>query len=88
MHMRNLERRVQLLLDESRYRKVADEAKRRRVSVASVIRDAIDEMPADADRRRAAIARILAARPMTVPTDPAEIRRELDGARERRHDRP
>ena len=40
--MRNLERRVHLLLDEPRYRKVAGEARRRRVSVATVIRDAID----------------------------------------------
>jgi hypothetical protein len=85
MHMRNLDRRVQLLLDEGRYRKLAGEAKRRHVSVATVIREAIDHMPADADHRRAAIAEVLAAEPMPVPVDPADLRRELDTARD---DRP
>ncbi len=83
MHMRNLERRVHVLLDEPRYRKVAAEAERRRVSVAAVIRDAIDQLPADADLRRSAIAQILAAEPMPVPAQPGELRRELDDARER-----
>ena len=82
MCMRNLERRVQLLLDEPRYRKVAAEAARRHVSVAAVIREAIDRLPADADLRRAAIAGILAAAPMAVPADPADLRRELDAAHE------
>lgn len=83
MHMRILDRRVQLLLDEVRYRKVAREATRRGVSVASVIRDAIDRLPADADRRRDAIEAILAAQPMPLPADPAELRRELDMAHDR-----
>ena len=83
MHMRSLERRVHLLLDEPRYRKVAGEASRRHVSVAAVIRDAIDRMPAGADQRRAAIAEILAAAPMALPSDPRELRRELDDAHER-----
>lgn len=83
MCMRNLERRVQLLLDEPRYRKVAGEARRRRVSVASVIREAIDRLPVDIDLRRTAIAEILAAGPMPLPTDPSELRRELDNAHER-----
>ena len=83
MHMRYLERRVQLLLDESRYRKVIGEARRRRVSVAAVIREAIDRLPATADQRRAAIAEILAAEPMPLPSDPNELRHELDGAHER-----
>lgn len=81
--MRNLERRVQILLDEPRYRKIAAEAHRRRVSVATVVREAIDQMPPDADQRRASIARILAATPIPVPADPAELRRELDMARDR-----
>lgn len=80
MHMRNLERRVQLLLDEPRYRKVSGEARLRRVSVASVIREAIDLLPARADRRRGAIREILASEPMSLPQDPAELRHELDAA--------
>jgi hypothetical protein len=83
MHMPNLERRVQILLDEPRYRRVASEARRRQVSVATVVRDAIDQMTSGAETRKDAIAGILAAEPMAVPSDPAEIRRELDSARER-----
>jgi hypothetical protein len=70
MRMRNLERRVHLLLDESRYRKLEVEARARRVSVAQVIRDAIDRMPSDLDRRRRAIDALLAAPPMDVADDP------------------
>jgi hypothetical protein len=84
MHMRNLERRVHLLLDEGRYRKVNAEAGRRHISVASVIRDAIDRMPEGSGQRRAAIADVLAASPMPVPSDPADLRRELDAARDPR----
>ena len=80
--MPNLERRVQILLDEPRYRRVASEARRRRVSVATVVRDAIDQMTSGVETRRDAIAGILAAEPMTVPADPAELRRELDAARD------
>jgi hypothetical protein len=77
MHM-PLTRRVPLLLDSQRYRKVASEAERRRISVAEVIRQAIDAMPVQAERRRAAIDAILAAPPMDVPDDPADLRRESD----------
>ncbi len=84
MLMRNLDRRVQLMLDEPRYRKVSSEAKRRRVSVAAIIREAIDQLPANAERRRSAIAELLAAEPMRLPADPAELRSELNAAHERR----
>jgi hypothetical protein len=83
MRMRNLERRVHLLLDEDRYRKLEVEAKLRHVSVAAVIRDAIDRMPSDLDRRRQAMEAILAAPGMPVPDDPMDIRRELDEAHDR-----
>jgi hypothetical protein len=83
MHMRTLERRVHLLLDERRYRRVAREATRRGVSVAAVIRDAIDRLPIDADSRKEAVAAILAADPMPVPADPADLQRELEDAHDR-----
>jgi hypothetical protein len=83
MHMRNLDRRVQLLLDEARYQKVAEEAERRRSSVAAVIREAIDRLPSAAEDRRAAIAQVMAAEPMPLPGDPADLRHELDDARAR-----
>jgi hypothetical protein len=78
-----LDRRVQILLDEGRYQKVSLEAKRRGVSIAAVIRDALDRLPNDADVRRSAVDAILNAEPMLVPTDPAELRHELDAARDR-----
>jgi len=79
-----MDRRVPLLLDRARYRRVASEAERRGVSVAEVIRQAIDAMPMDADRRRMSVDAILGSTPMEVPADPAELRRELDGERARR----
>lgn len=83
MQMSRLERRVQILLDEPRYRRVAGEARRRRVSIATVIREAIDQMPSGTDARTDGIARILAADAMAVPPDPPELRREVDVAHER-----
>ncbi len=53
------------------------------MSVGSLVRDAIDELiPSDGDRRREAIARILAAPPMPVPDDPMELKREIVAGRE------
>lgn len=79
-----LERRLHLLLDEARYRRVASAARRRGTSVAAVIREAIDEaLPDDADKKRAAAKAILAADPIPVPDDPAELKRELREARSR-----
>jgi hypothetical protein len=81
MHM--FDRRVQILLDRERFERVAREARRRRVPVATVIRDAIDRaLPVSDARRRAAAKRILSAEPMSVP-DPEELRREIASAHER-----
>lgn len=81
-----LERRVHILLDEERYSKVAREASRRSQSVAAVIREAIDRLPPDGhDARRTSIEAILAAPPMSVPIQPAELRRELDSGHDRKH---
>jgi hypothetical protein len=78
-----LDHRVQILLDEERYQKVAREAKRRGVPIAAVVRDALDRLPADATVRRGAIEAILEAEPMDLPADPADLRRELDAAHDR-----
>jgi hypothetical protein len=75
-----LERRLQILLDTERYEKVARLARTRGISVAAVIRSAIDTLPADVERRDAAIAAILGAEPVPVPDDPGELRAELDEA--------
>jgi hypothetical protein len=81
MHM--LDHRVQILLDDARYQKVAGEAKRRGVSIGAVIREAVDRLPADAELRRTSIDAILAAEAMAVPAEPAELRRDLDAAHDR-----
>jgi hypothetical protein len=78
-----LSRRLQILLDEDRFLKVAREAERKGVSIAAVIREAIDRLPAESERRRAAIAAILSAAPMPVPADPSDLRRELDAGHDR-----
>lgn len=72
--------RMQILLDEDRYRKVVREAKRRGIAAGAVIRRAIDDLPDDAERRRASIEAILAADPVPVPANPADLRAELDRA--------
>jgi hypothetical protein len=75
-----LDHRVQIILDEDRYRKVVAEAQRRHMSIGAVVRESFDQLPANLARRRAVIGAILAAEPMPVPRDPAELRRELDAA--------
>lgn len=79
----SLDRRLQLLLDEERYARVAAIAERERRSVASVIREAIDAHTSSSpDRRAAAWARILQADPMPVPS-PEDLRAELEHMRGR-----
>jgi hypothetical protein len=75
------DRRLQLLLDEPRYRRVAAIARERKVSVAAVIREAIDMLaPDDLPKKQAAAERILEAPPMPVP-DPEDLKAELEALR-------
>lgn len=76
MHMLN--RRLQILLDDERYERLAKRAAERGTSIATLVRDAIDvRYPAVDPERRAAADRILAAEPMWLPDDPAELKREI-----------
>jgi hypothetical protein len=78
-----LNRRLQILIDEPRYRRLRAEARDRKTSVAAVIREAIDQaLPVAGSRRARALRVILSAEPMDVP-DPAELRAELDAAHTR-----
>ncbi len=79
-----LERRLQILIDEERYRRIAAVARERGTSVGAVVREAIDRglSAAPAARRRAA-SRILEAPDMPVP-EPGELRAELEAIRGRR----
>ncbi len=80
-----MERRLQLLLDQARYDKVADEAEKSGRSVAAVIREAIDRRfpDGDADRQRA-LRQLLDYPPDEGPAETwAEIKESLEGELER-----
>ena len=83
--MSTMTRHLHVLLDEDRWHRLEVEATRRQVSVAAVVRDAIDVVlaPTDLEVRRAAWQALKAAKPMPLSDDPAELRRELDEARSR-----
>ncbi len=75
-------RRLQILLDEDRYQRVAAAARARGTSVATVIREVIDRgLPADDDERATALQRILSAEPASVPDAPADLVAELHAER-------
>lgn len=74
-----LERRLQILIDEPRYRRLVARAREQDTSVSAVIRDAIDAaVPDDLAKKRAALKEILAAEPMPVPETVEELKAELD----------
>lgn len=77
-------RRLQVLLDGERHRRLTEIAAERGVSVATVVRDAIDRgLPNTEGRRRDAGRRLLDAADMPVP-DVDELRAELEALRGRR----
>jgi hypothetical protein len=79
-----LDRRLQILIDDARYRRLEAVARERRLSVAALIRDAIDAaLPADLPKKQRAAAALLAAEPMDVPDTVEELKAELDDARSR-----
>jgi hypothetical protein len=79
--MSMFDRRVQLLLDRGRYDRIAREADRRGVSVAAVIREAIDRAVPDLDERRRRAARLILDAPDMAVPDLEGLRTELDGIR-------
>ena len=77
------EHRLQILLDDERHRRITQAARERGVSVATIVREAIDRGMSSSDsRRRAASAAILAAADMDVPDVP-DLLAELDALRGR-----
>jgi hypothetical protein len=82
--MSMLERRLQLLLDQERYDRVAAEAKESGRSVNAVIREAIDaHYPPGADARSAAWERFL-DRTATPEPGPAETLEEIKASLDER----
>lgn len=83
MHM--LTHRLQVLLDEERHERLLAVASARGVSVATIVREAIDRGLAAPDgRRQSAATRLLDAPDMPVPADPQDLRAELEQLRGRR----
>ena len=82
--MSMLTRRLQVLLDDKRYHRLEVAARRRRVSVAAVVREAIDrDLGSPALDRSTAGRRFLAAPPMEVGSV-EDLLAELDQLRGRR----
>jgi predicted DNA-binding protein len=76
--------RLQILLDDQRHERLAAAARERGVSVATVVREAIDRgLPGAESRRQAATRALLEAPDMDVP-EVAALRQELDALRGRR----
>jgi hypothetical protein len=79
-----LEHRLQILIDDERHQRIVQAAHERGVSVATVVREAIDRgVTGPSARRLAAGRRVLAAADMPVP-EPRELRAELEALRGRR----
>ncbi len=73
-----LSRRLHILLDDERYERLSRRAAAQGSSIGMLVRDAIDaQYPFEDPERRAAADRILAAEPMPVPLDPADLKREI-----------
>ena len=80
----SLTHRLQILLDDERHERINELARERGVSVATIVREAIDRgLPGADGRRRAAAKRVLDAPDMPVP-EPDELRDELEALRGRR----
>lgn len=80
----SLDRRLQVLLDERRHRRLTAIATGRGVSVATVVREAIDRGLPDPDAsRQDAARRLLTAPDMPVP-NPKDLVAELGELRGRR----
>ena len=80
-----LEHRLQILLDEERHQRITKAARARGVSVATIVREAIDRgLPSSDRQRRAAADAILSADPMAVPDVPALLTELADLRGERR----
>ena len=78
------DRRLQIRIDAERHRRLIAAARERGVSVAAVVREAIDrDLSTPAARRRRAARRLLDAPDMEVPS-PQELSDELEDRRPRR----
>jgi hypothetical protein len=79
-----LEHRLQILLDDERHARIVAVARERGISVAAVVREAIDRGVSNRDALRSSAGRrLLDAADMPVP-EPGDLRIELEQLRSRR----
>ncbi len=79
----SLDHRLQILIDDDRHRRITTAARERGVSVATIVREAIDRGLGSPERKRSAAGRrLLDAPDMPVP-EPRDLRNELDALRAR-----
>lgn len=79
MCMAEMTRRLQILLDEVRYARLERVARRRKTSVATLVREAVDvAFPEESPSRAQAGARLLAAEPLEFG-EWADVKREIEG---------
>ena len=77
--MSMLTRRLQVLVAPEQYQRLQLYATGRGVSVGEAVRDAIDHVAGPAPGRRLeALERLLAAEPVDLPADVADLEREID----------
>jgi DNA-binding MurR/RpiR family transcriptional regulator len=79
-----MEHRLQILLDDDRHQRIAAVAHERGVSVATVVREAIDRGLGGPDAKRRAAARALLDAPDMLVPEPQALREELEALRGRR----
>lgn len=78
----SLDRRLQVLVDDVRYDRLERESQRRGVSVATIVREALDiALPSTAEERRRAGDALLSAPPIDVG-DWQDLREELSSVSE------
>ena len=76
-----LTRRLQILIDEDRFKRLERAARKSNRSVAAAVREAIDvAYPSDLEEKRKAAEAILSAPQIDVP-DVEELKRELEAIR-------
>jgi hypothetical protein len=80
----SLDHRLQILIDDERHRRISTAARERGVSVATIVREAIDRGLANPDAQRAAAGKRLLKAPDMVVPEPSELLAELDALRGRR----
>lgn len=79
--MSMLDRRLQVLIDDARFRGLEEEAKRRKASVAEIVREAIDAVLDASDSERRAAWERLRVGPKLPATNLDDVKALIDEAR-------